>query len=166
MNKQGFTLIELLIVVTIIGVLAALILPNIIDAAKKAKELTTQTTIKSLEQPLREYAKKDPFGRFPDASDEQEGNGTVIMVKELRDDGFFQFSDSNLTDHEPYQLVDGWNQEMRYHPWKGKKNKENAHNKKSYDLWSAGENGEFEDTEKELEDNITNWSLLLDDEKD
>ena len=165
MNKQGFTLIELLIVVTIIGVLAALILPNIIDAAKRAKELTTQTTIKSLEQPLREYAKKDPFGRFPDASDEQEGNGTVIMVVKLRNDGFFQFSDSNLTDDEPYELVDGWNQEMRYHPWKGKKNKENAHNKKSYDLWSAGENGEFEDPEKE-EDNITNWSLLLDDEKD
>ena len=162
MNKQGFTLIELLIVLAIIVVLAALILPNIIDASRKAKELTTRTTIKSLQQPLREYAKKDPFGRFPEASDEQEGNGTDILVTKLRDDGFFQFSDSNLTDVEPYELVDGWNMEMRYHPWKGKKDKENAHNKKTYDLWSAGEDSDFE----EDEDNITNWSLLLDDKND
>jgi len=120
------------------------------------KRLVTNTTIKSMEQPLREYAKKHELGRFPEASTEQEGNGTTLLVEELREQGFFQFSDSNLTNKKPYQLVDGWGNPMRYRPWRGKKDKEGAHNMKSYDLWSAGPDGLFE-TE---EDNITNWSTI------
>lgn len=166
MNKRGFTLIELLIVIAIIGVLAALILPNIMGTAAKAKILATQTIIKNLEQPLKEYASKHPRGNFPDASDEEEGNGTSIMVEKLREGNYFQFNDTNITPDEPYQLTDGWGFPMRYQPWKGKKVKDSAHNKKSYDLWSAGENNEFDDSGEEdgVSDNITNWSIILDDE--
>jgi type II secretion system protein G len=39
--RQGFTLIELLIVIAIIGLIAAMLIPNLIDAMQKAKQKKT-----------------------------------------------------------------------------------------------------------------------------
>src|SRR5881227_2227736 len=40
-RQKGFTLIELLIVVAIIGIIAALLIPNFLDALQKAKQKRT-----------------------------------------------------------------------------------------------------------------------------
>jgi type II secretion system protein G len=46
-GQKGFTLIELLIVVAIIGIIAAILIPNLLDALQKAKQKRTVGDIRA-----------------------------------------------------------------------------------------------------------------------
>ena len=64
--QAGFTLIELMVVLVIIGVLAALIVPNVLDRADDARVTAARTDIGNLTVALKLY-KLDNL-RYPTAS--------------------------------------------------------------------------------------------------
>jgi len=57
MRKQkGFTLIELLIVVAIIGIIAAIAIPNLLNAIDRGKQKRTMADLRSLGTAIETYA--------------------------------------------------------------------------------------------------------------
>ncbi|MDH4393075.1 MAG: type II secretion system major pseudopilin GspG [Aquabacterium sp.] len=63
--RRGFTLIELMVVLVIIGVLAALIVPNVLDRTDDARATAARADINNLVQALKLY--KLDNQRFPSA---------------------------------------------------------------------------------------------------
>ena len=72
--RRGFTLIELLVVLVIIGVLAALIVPNVLDRTDDARVTAARTDIGNLMQALKLY--KLDNQRYPSAE-----QGLEALVK-------------------------------------------------------------------------------------
>ena len=64
--SAGFTLIELMVVLVIIGVLAALIVPNVLDRADDARVTAARTDVNNLMQALKLYRLDNQ--RYPTAA--------------------------------------------------------------------------------------------------
>ncbi len=55
MNRKGFTLIELLIVVAIIAILAAIAVPNFLEAQTRARVSRTQNDLRTIDLAMESY---------------------------------------------------------------------------------------------------------------
>ncbi len=92
MNMQGFTLIELMVVIVILGILAGLIVPRIMERPDQAKQMKAKTQIASLETALKLY--KLDNGSYPTTDQglqalvEQPGSGSP--AKNWRKGGYLE----------------------------------------------------------------------------
>lgn len=54
-GESGFTLIELMIVVTLVGILVAIAMPNLLDQPRRAKEAVLKTNLTAIRDTLDQY---------------------------------------------------------------------------------------------------------------
>lgn len=66
LNKKGFTLIELLIVVAIIGIIAAIAIPNLLNAIQRGKQKRTMADMRAVGTAVEAYAVDQ--NRYPDSA--------------------------------------------------------------------------------------------------
>lgn len=82
-NARGMTLIEIMVVITILGLIAAMVTVNVMGRLEKAKLDTARTQMKSVEQAMEQY--RLDSGNYP--STEQ---GLKALVEAPADSKRFQ----------------------------------------------------------------------------
>ncbi len=91
-KEDGFTLIELMVVVIILGILAGLVVPRIMERPGQAKQTKAKIQIESLETALKLY--KLDNGRYPDTEQGIEAlvqmPETGIVPKNWREGGYLE----------------------------------------------------------------------------
>ena len=121
-HKKGFTLLELMIVIVILGILATVVMPRIMDRPEQARRVKAVTEIRQIESAL--YLLKADTGRFPNSAE-----GLNILLK---DPGIKGYNPDGYLDNIP---LDPWGNSYIYiYP--------SIHGNKDYDLKSYGPDGE------------------------
>ena len=97
-KETGFTLIELLIVVAIIGIIAAIAIPNLLNAIDRSKQKRTMADMRSIGTACEEYSIDNNF--YP----VQTSQGSVATIS------------ANLTPTyiKVVPTADGWNWNIQY----------------------------------------------------
>jgi len=135
--KRGFTLIEIMLVVIIIGILVAMIVPNIAGRSEQARKTAARTDIESNLSTALDLYRMD-VGQYP--SSEQGLN--ALITEPTASPVPPQWNGPYLK--KKYVPKDPWGRDYVYVS-------PGTHNPESYDLSSLGASGQ------EDGNNITNW---------
>lgn len=139
-SRLGFTLTELLLVLAILGVIAAMVVPQLLGRQQEALVRVTKSSIKGVEDALKMYAVANN-GEYPNGSGEE-------VFSNLLNPG----NDAEGKAISPYlekYPKDGWQKELFYEYPTSKV----AGGLKPA-IWSSGRNGLNEDG---AGDDINNW---------
>lgn len=78
-RQQGFSLIEIMVVVVIMGVLAALIVPNVMDRPDQARAIAARQDVGAIMQALKLY--RLDHGRYPSSA---QGLDALVVGKDKK----------------------------------------------------------------------------------
>lgn len=136
LHNTGFTLIELMIVVVILGLLATIIMPKILDRPEQARRMKAKVDIRGIESALALF--KTDTGRFPTTSE-----GLEVLVS---NQGIKGYNADGYLDKVP---SDPWGTKYVYiSP---------GVNSRDYDLKSYGQDGEGGGVKDSAD--IESWNL-------
>ena len=124
-SNKGFTLIELLIVIAIIGILAAIAIPNLLNAVQRGKQKRTMVDMRTLATALEAYHVDNSM--FPTAAC---SGGLYTTPGAVLDDSSFAVLSPTYLANAP--LRDGWGRFLIY-------NVDNGFGQ--YNILSLGRNG-------------------------
>lgn len=101
-KQSGFSLIELILVVLIVGVIAAIAVPNLIKAFAAAENgscLATMKTIQLVQTTI--YSQKNRYGRLDEINQHQNNTlGQVVSNQLQRGKFLYEMIPANPTDEE------------------------------------------------------------------
>jgi len=98
-SQRGFTLIELLIVVAIVGIIAAIAIPNLLNAVDRAKQKRSMADMRTIGTALEAYATDQNF--YPISP--TQGSIQPPVAAALQP-----------TYTQAVPLTDGWNRPLNY----------------------------------------------------
>lgn len=105
-KRSAFTLLELMVVIIILGLLASIVLPNLIGQASTAKKGTVCTQMKVLSTVLKNY--KFMLGSYPSTQE-----GLQALVENPAPDRYLNYPDGSFLD-EKRLPKDAWGHPFIY----------------------------------------------------
>lgn len=137
-RSQGFTLIEIMVVVVILGILAAIVVPRVMDNPDKARVVTAKQQIRTIETALNMY-RLDNF-KYPTTD-----QGLEALVTPPADSSARNYKKDGYMPRLP---LDPWGNQFQYL---------NPGTRGEIDIYSLGADGQ--PGGDEVDADIGNWDL-------